>query len=105
MKANEGGIQIEKKKKKETRDTNLDISRLQANPSVLSTRGEHKQKTKTNEPSEKDEHGIAGCLGLSTAKVQAGVAGHQFQLECYCYSGRTASCWVWIWNRTGAVPS
>ena len=44
MKANEGGIQIEKKKKKETRDTNLDISRLQANLSVLSTRGEHKQK-------------------------------------------------------------
>ena len=33
-------------------------------------------------------HGIAGCLDLSnTAKIQAGVAGHQFQPECYCYSG------------------
>ena len=32
-------------------------------------------------------HGIAGCLDLSnTAKIQAGVAGHQFQPECYCYS-------------------
>ena len=39
-------------------------------------------------------HGIAGCLDLSnTAKIQAGVAGHQFQPECYCYSGRTASCY------------
>ena len=46
LKANEGGIQREKKG---TRGTNLDISRLQANLAVLSTRGEHKQKTKTNE--------------------------------------------------------
>ena len=38
-----------KGKKKGTRGTNLDISRLQANLAVLSTRGEHKQKTKTNE--------------------------------------------------------
>ena len=105
LKANEGGIQIEKKT--ETRSTNLDKSRLQANLAVLSTRGEHKQKTKTNELSENDGHGIAGCLDLSnTAKIQAGVAGHQFQPECYCYSGRTASCyWVWTWNRTGAVGS
>ena len=93
--------------KKETRGTNLDISRLQANLAVLSMQGERKQKTKTNELSENDGRGIAGCLDLSnTAKIQAGVAGHQFQPECYCYSGRTASCyWVWTWNRTGAVRS
>ena len=91
--------------KKEARGTNLDISRLQANLAVLSTRGEHKQKTKTNELSENDGRGIAGCLDLSTAKIQAGVAGHQFHPECYCYSGRTASCWVWTCNRTGAVRS
>ena len=93
--------------KKEARGTNLDISRLQANLAVLSMRGERKQKTKTNELSENDGHGIAGCLDLSnTAKIQAGVAGHQFHPECYCYSGRTASCyWVWTCNRTGAVRS
>jgi len=104
LKANEGGIQIEKKT--ETRSTNLDKSRLQANLAVLSTRGEHKQKTKTNELSENDGHGIAGCLDLSnTAKIQAGVAGHQFQPECYCYRDRTATCCVWTWNRTGVVRS
>ena len=92
--------------KKETRGTNLDISRLQTNLAVLSMRGERKQKTKTNELSENDGHGIAGCLYLSnTAKIQGGVAGHQFQPECYCYSGRTASCWVWTWNHTGVVRS
>ena len=92
--------------KKETRDTNLDISWLQANLAVLDTRGEHKERTKTNELLEKDGHGIAGRLDVSnTAKIQAKVAGHQFRLECCCYSGRTASCWVWTWNHTGAVPS
>ena len=47
-------------------------------------------------------HGIAGCLDLSnTAKIQAGVAGHQFQPECYCYSGRTASCY-WVWTKSSS---
>ena len=62
------------------------------------------QKTKTNKLSEQ-EHGIAGCLDLSTAKIRAAVAGRQFQPECYCYRDRTATCCVWTWNRTGVVRS
>ena len=62
------------------------------------------QKTKTNKLSEQ-EHGIAGCLDLSTAKIRAAVAGLQFQPECYCYRDRTATCCVWTWNRTGVVRS
>ena len=42
---------------------------------------------------------------VSMAKIRAGVAGRQFQPECYCYRDRTATCCVWTWNRTGVVRS
>ena len=52
-----------------------------------------------------NEDGIAGCLDLTTAKIQTGVAGRQFQPECYCYHGRRTTCCVWAWNRTVVVRS
>ena len=59
-----------------------------------------KPRPTSYELSENAGHGIAGSLDLSnTAKIQAGVAGHQFQPQCY--SGRTACYRVWTWTRTG----
>ena len=43
------------------------------------------------------------CLDLS-AKIR-GVAGRQFQPECYCYRDRTTTCCVRTWNRTRVVRS
>ena len=45
------------------------------------------------------------CLDLTTAKIQTGVAGRQFQPECYCYRDRTTTCCVGTWNRTGVARS
>ena len=59
-------------------------------------------KTASNQRPFRFQTQLFNCIN---GQIRAGVAGRQFQPECYCYSDRTATCCVWTWNRTGVVRS